>query len=167
MPPQPDQVPQLLSKLQGMEPYRNLRFENTTFVPVFHQNREGLCGFYMMHNSKYFVRALLARDLYTQLLYLARLKSGKEFYRSFIHSTNTLLACRNSKYLNDTDRKDIEVHKGSLEREHVQYLLGADSEFVELMQNEQGVPVFFAKIEFSFGSLAADRDPAMHIDHQI
>lgn len=121
----------------------------------------------MLHNSKTFVKALLARDKFTQLLHLTKLKSGKEFWRSFLHTTNTLLACNNSNSLNDTDRKDIEKHKGSLEREHVAYLLGADQELVNLMENDANVPVFFAKIEYSFGNLGMDRDPALHIQAQI
>ena len=80
----------------------------------------------MLHNSKNFVKALLARDKYTQMLHLLKLKSGKEFWRSFLQTTETLLASTESCHLNDTDRKDIEKHKGSLEREHVSYLLGAD-----------------------------------------
>ena len=117
----------------------------------------------MLHNSKTFVKALLARDKYTQLLHLTRLKSGKEFWRSFLHTTKTLLASNHPQHLNDTDRKDIEQHKGDLEREHVAYLLGADQDLVNLMQNDANVPVFFAKVEYAFSNLSMDRDPALHI----
>jgi len=46
-------------------------------------------------------------------------------------------------------------------------LLGADEELVALMQNSRGVPVFFAKTEFSFGGLGMDKDPTLHLDSQI
>ena len=35
------------------------------------------------------------------------------------------------------------------------------------MENAEGVPVFFAKIEYSFGNLGIDRDPAMHLERQM
>lgn len=80
----------------------------------------------MIHNSKTFVKALLVPDQYSQVLLLSQLKSGKEYFKSFLNTTDLLLRCRNKRFLNDTDRKDIERHKGTLEREHVSYLLGVD-----------------------------------------
>ena len=121
----------------------------------------------MIHNAKLFVRALLAQDLYTQLAHLTKLKSAKHFNKSFLHTTELLLACRDSRHVNDTDRKDLEQHKGSLEREHVRYLLGVDQELIELIDNPMRVPVFFCKMEFSFGSISGDRDVALHQDRQI
>jgi len=78
-----------------MAPYPNSNFANVIHVPVFHQNKEGLCGFHMIHNAKTFVRALLAPDRFSQLLHLSRLRSGKEFYTSFLQTTDVLLKCRN------------------------------------------------------------------------
>ena len=66
--------------------------------------------------------------------------------------------------MNETDRADIARHEGTLEREHLKYLIQADPEVKELMQNPEGIPVYFAKIELSFGNLALDRDPAIHLD---
>lgn len=40
----------------------------------------------MLHNAKTMVKALLARDKYTKLLHLTRLKSGKEYIRDFEHT---------------------------------------------------------------------------------
>lgn len=96
------------------------------------------------------------------------MKSGKEFYKSFLHTTSTLLTCRDSKYLNETDRKDIARHKGSLERENVDYLLsGADCEITELIQNEDGIPVTFARFEYNFGNLFLDRIPALELHEKV
>ena len=80
----------------------------------------------MMHNAKYFVQALLARNKYSKLLNLSKLKSGKVFNKSFLHTTKILLDCTNTITVNNTDRADLEAHKGGLEREHVKYLLGQD-----------------------------------------
>ena len=70
--------------------------------------------------------------------------------------------------MNETDRADIARHEGTLEREHLKYLTteGADTEVTELVQNAEGVPVYFAKIEFSFGNLGVDRGPAEHLNQQ-
>ncbi len=54
-----------LTQIEGLHPYRNLFFPNVTHIPVYQQNKEGHCGFYMIHNAKTFVRALLAPDKYT------------------------------------------------------------------------------------------------------
>ena len=35
------------------------------------------------------------------------------------------------------------------------------------MENEANVPVFFNKIEYSFGSPSGDKDAALHIQRQI
>ena len=84
-----------------------------------------------------------------------------------MRTTDLLLACQDKDQVNDTDRKDIEQHKASLERSHVDYLLRVDTELVELMKNPQAVPVFFAKCEYNFGSIAMDRNPAYHLDQKI
>ena len=119
----------------------------------------------MMHNAKTFVRALLARDKFTQIVQLCKIKSGKEYFKSFLHTTKLLVECTDYRFCTETDRKDIERHEGTLERENVKYLLGADSELVSLMSTN--VPVFFAKVEYSFGSFVSDRDPTLHLEGQI
>lgn len=158
----------LLHQVEGLRPYENTVVPQITHIPVYQQNKEGHCGFYMMHNAKTFVRALLAQNKLSQLVHLSRLRSGKEYTKSFLHTTQLLLAIpRNSSFMTAADRKDIEEHDGSLEREHVKYLLGADSELISLMQNSLQVPVFFAKIEYSMGNLQGDRDTILHLDEQI
>ena len=43
-----------------------------------------------------------------------------------------------------------------------------DPEILELIQNESGVPVFFAQVEYTFGGLAMmERTPCMHLDKQV
>jgi hypothetical protein len=93
------------------------------------------------------------------------MKSGKEYFKSFLHTTKLIVECTDRRFVMESDRKDIERHEGTLEREHVKYLLGADRELVSLMN--QNVPVFFAKVEYSFGNYISDRDPTMHLQEQI
>ena len=164
---QPEQdLRAFLPTLVGLEPYpTNDSFCQFTHVPVYHQNKEGLCGFYMVHNAKMFVRSLvMAQDKFTQLLYLAKLKSGKEFTKSLHYLTDVLLRCRNRYILNDTDRADLEKYNGTLERSHVEYLMRNDPEILELSQNPAGIPVYFAKIEYSFGSLVMEREECLKLD---
>ena len=87
--------------------------------------------------------------------------------KSFLYTTGILTSSENSRFVNDTDKKALAVHKCCLEREHVSYLLGSDPEVISLMENSQQVPVFFARIEYSFGNLAMDRGPMWHINEQI
>ena len=61
------------------QPFKSELFPFVTHLPVYHQNKEGHCGFYMFNNAKIFVRALLAKDKYSQILNLSKLKSGKEY----------------------------------------------------------------------------------------
>ena len=63
MPPEP--IDQLLNQIRGAEPLSNTYFPFLTYIPVYKQNREDLCGYYMLHNAKVFVRALLAQEKYS------------------------------------------------------------------------------------------------------
>ena len=153
-----------------MSPFKSSLFpRNIVHVPVYQQNREGHCGFHMLQNAKLFTRALLAPDKYTQLCHLSKLNSGSHYTRSFLRLTRLILESDPAlDIVFEADRKNLERHEGSLERTHVRYLLGgADSEIVELAENEYGVPVYFHKMEYSFGNLMEERDTVKHLHEQI
>ena len=120
----------------------------------------------MVHNAKTFVRALLARDKFTQVLQLGKLKSGKEYYESFLYTTKLVVECQDWRFINETDRKEIEAHQGTLEREHVEYLLMSDPELVAFTKQREA-PVFFNKVEYSFGNFVNDKDNTVHFGEQI
>lgn len=82
----------------------------------------------MLHNAKTMVKALLARDKYTKLLHLTRLKSGREYIRDFEHTQKLLLACKNPRYVNQEDKKEMRANGGNLERSHLSYILNIDTE---------------------------------------
>ena len=70
--------------------------------------------------------------------------------------------------MNETDRKDLEQHKGTLERSHNQYLMQTDPEILEQINNQSGVPVFFAQVEYTFGGLAMmERTPCLYLDNEV
>lgn len=62
----------------------------------------------MVHNAKFMVKALLAENKFSQVAWLAKLLSGKEYTKSFLNLTRVLLACTNNYYVNPDDRKDLE-----------------------------------------------------------
>ena len=68
----------------------------------------------MLYNTKNFVRALLAQDKYTQMVHLLKLKSGKGFFKSLVYTTKILIACRDPRFMNDSDRRELEQHAGDL-----------------------------------------------------
>ena len=121
----------------------------------------------MINNAKTFVKALTATDKYNQLLHLTNLLSGKAYHKEFLKITELLVNCKNSKYMNETDRAELKKHKAVLEREHVRYLLSADPEMASPRQTEAGNPIYFQKLEFSFNDLAMNRERAEEMENQI
>jgi len=55
----------VIQNMTELHPSTNTVCPQLMQIPVYQQNKEGHCGFYMMHNAKTLVRALLARDKYT------------------------------------------------------------------------------------------------------
>ena len=137
----------------GIDLHPNWVCPEISHVPVFQQSKEGLCGYYMYYNAKKFTKSLLAKTRHEQLLNLCLLNSPSNFYKELQRLTNMLLACKNTFYVNPSDRELIETQTGSLDREHLDYLLQVDPEMKGLLKNKSKTPVYMASIEYSFGLL--------------
>ncbi len=137
-------------------------------MQVYHQHRNGLCGFYAYHNAKCFMRAILAdnqTERMTQIMntqvstkYARFILTPYRFWSSYNHTIGLLLGCTNQYYVSDTDKKHLREDTNPLERSHLRYLLMKDPEILEILANQSGCEVFIQPFLYAFGLFQNNTD---------
>lgn len=69
--------------------------------------------------------------------------------------------------MSKTDQKDLRKDECPLERNHLRYLLGTDSEIQYLFQNKNNLDVFIQPFLFDFGLVNNPFDEIDRIDKDI
>lgn len=74
-----------------------------------------------------------------------------KFWSHYDKVIKKLTSCKNTFYVNESDKKGL-VHEATpLERNHLRYLLMYDNDIKEIMKNKAGVTVYMKLFLFAFG----------------
>eukprot|EP00347_Sterkiella_histriomuscorum_P012748 403367374 len=136
-------------------------------VTVFQQNRGGLCGFHAYHNSKCFIRAILAKDSKSRLTNVLSSQIITKYWTDYERNLNILLNCTNVFYVHNTDKKSLKEECSPLERNHLRYLLMKDEQIVDLIQNDSGVEIFMHPFLYAFGLFQHNTEQIKEIETSI
>ena len=89
------------------------------------------------------------------------------YWSHYEKTIKKLLACTNTYYVNDSDKKGLVQDLNPLERGHLRYLLNTDPDILELQANKQNVGMFFHPFLFSFGLLGHNVDQIKELNSDI
>ena len=126
-------------------------FERINQVNVFQQYGGMLCGFHCYWNLQCLVKALIATTQYDVALHLLNLTSPVHFFREYNRSTQLILDCCNSFYVNEADKKVLRPKMMPMERNMLRYLLLHDPQIKALKNNKKDIPVFIRPFLIGFG----------------
>ena len=84
----------------------------------------------MLYNAKCFVRSIIAKTQFDQIINLVNLESHRVFNQDVRRTKKLLLKCPNAYYVSETDKKQLRGYDSVLDRSHLVYLMRTDPELV-------------------------------------
>ena len=120
----------------------------------------------MLYNAKCFVRSLIAKTQFDQVINLVNLQSQRVFIQDVRRTKKILLKCPNNYYVSKTDKRQLKGYDSVLDRSHLTYLMRNDPELVALSKPQEGrIPIYMNMIEYSFGLLHRTVDQMLEFDN--
>lgn len=92
------------------------------------------------------------------------------FWDEYVSMLSQLLNCRNPMLVSESDKKELQTDiKTPLERGHLTYLIGADTELnmLRAISESRGVEVFVEPIFYGFGALQTSNKQAAYLTQQF